>query len=173
MHKGVQEFLFSVSLLYPQYFNDAKVLDMGSLDINGNNRWVLKNCKYLGVDVATGNNVDSISLAHEFRTSQKFDLVLSTEMLEHDKYYKETLKNAISLLRSNGMLCFTCATTGRHVHGIERERPEDNPKLFRTNYYRNITQEDVENAIDMDLFSSYNFKEDKIHCDLYFWGILK
>ena len=41
-------------------------------------------------------------------------------------------------------------------------------------YYKNITEDDVREAIDVDdIFSSYEFEVEENHCDLYFWGIKK
>jgi hypothetical protein len=45
---------------------------------------------------------------------------------------------------------------------------------WQTEYYKNITEEDVRNAIDVDeIFSSYEFSVEENHCDLYFWGFKK
>jgi hypothetical protein len=99
------------------------------------------------------------------------------------------------MLKSGGYFIFTCATTGRPVHGtktqdkIDREKSvtaqgntSDNwvtmPNVFRDNwdseYYKNVTEEDVRQCINIEeTFSSYQFEVENNHCDLYFWGIKK
>ena len=39
----------SVKAKYPQFFKGVKVLDIGSLDINGSNRYLFENSDYLGM----------------------------------------------------------------------------------------------------------------------------
>ena len=43
---------------YGNLFKNKKVLDIGSLDINGSNRFLFEDCNYLGIDVGEGKNVD-------------------------------------------------------------------------------------------------------------------
>ena len=52
------------------------------------------------------------------------------------------------------------------------------PNVFRedwdSEYYRNVTEKDVRECVDVDeIFSSYEFEVETNHCDLYFWGIKK
>ena len=56
----------SVKTKYPQFFKNVKVLDIGSLDINGSNRYLFEDCDYLGIDVGEGRNVDLVCVGHEF-----------------------------------------------------------------------------------------------------------
>ena len=76
------------------------------------------------------------------------------------------------------MFLFTCATTGRPEHGTRKSSIGDSP--FTSNidnwsdYYMNITQEDVESKIKLDeYFVIYHFYVDIQSHDLYFWGIRK
>ena len=41
-------------------------------------------------------------------------------------------------------------------------------------YYKNVTEEDIRECINIDnIFSYYKFDIETNHCDLYFWGIKK
>jgi hypothetical protein len=74
--------------LHPEHFKDNKVLDIGSLDINGNNKFLFDNSEYIGLDIAEGNNVDVVCIGHEYDApDETFDTIISTEALEHDMYY--------------------------------------------------------------------------------------
>ena len=112
-HQAQQDFLISVKNQFPDKFNNCKVLDIGSLDINGNNRYLFENYDYTGVDIGAGPNVDVVCKGHEFKSDTQFDIVISTECFEHDIFYKETILNAINLTKSGGLFVFTCASKGR------------------------------------------------------------
>jgi SAM-dependent methyltransferase len=170
-HKEQIEFCNQVKNMHPENFVNKVVLDAGSLDINGNNRYLFDNCDYIGCDLALGKNVDIACPVHEllFRDGF-FDTIISTNMLEHDSKYCKTLNKIAQLLKSNGLFFFSCATTGHREHGTKNTTPMDSP--FTNDYYKNITEEDIRGCVDVDnIFSKYEFKINEISHDLYFWGI--
>ena len=127
-HKEQIDFFVKVKNKFPDVFKNCDVLDIGSLDINGNNRYLFENYTYTGVDIGPGNNVDVISKGHEFKPDKKYDIVISSECFEHDMYYKKTILNCIELTKQGGLFTFTCATTGRPEHGTRRSgKPMDSP----------------------------------------------
>lgn len=168
-HKEQIEYCKKIKSKLPEYFKDKRVLDCGSLDVNGNNRYLFQNCEYIGIDVGEGKNVDVVSKIHEYN-SDPFDVIISTEALEHDKYYKESLKNMFNLLKSGGLLLITCASTNRPEHGTKRTKPEDAP-LLEWDYYKNLTEEDFREVLDMTLFSEYGFETQRNEQDLNFYGV--
>jgi hypothetical protein len=177
-HLAQKNFFINVKKLFPEKFINCSVLDIGSLDINGNNRFLFDEYTYVGVDVGKGPNVDIVSKGHEYRSEVLFDIVISSECFEHDMFYSETIKNAILLTKSGGLFTFTCASTGRPEHGTRRTKPQDAPLLNGLdewgNYYKNLTEEDIRDVINPDnIFSKYEFTFNPIDCDLYFWGIKK
>jgi SAM-dependent methyltransferase len=162
-HKAQRKFCIRVKEQWPSYFFNGSVLDVGSLDINGNNRFLFENCDYLGIDIAAGPNVDKVTLAHELNLPEaSLDVVISTECFEHDMHYKASVENIIRMLKPGGLFLFTCATTGRKEHGTRWTTPSDSPFTSEMNetwsdYYKNLTEIDIREAISVD--------------DLYFWGI--
>jgi len=177
-HQQQQQYIQSVLTRFPNNFNNCKVLDVGSLDINGNNRIFFTDCEYTGIDIASGRNVDVISTGHEYRSSELYDTVISTECFEHDKFYHLTLPNCVNLLKTGGMFVFTCATTGRAEHGTRKSSTSCSPLTCQledwADYYKNLTEEDIREVLDVDsLFSSYEFKVGHENYDLYFYGIKK
>lgn len=176
-HPEQAVFLLGVKRSFPEKFRRVSVLDIGSLDINGNNRDLFEDCLYMGIDVGYGKNVDFEVKGHELQLPDgSFDVVVSSECFEHDRYYEKTLQNAVRLLRPGGLFVFTCATTGRAEHGTRRTSPEAAPLLEShgdwADYYKNLTVEDVCAAIDVQrVFSSFAFHTEAVACDLYFWGI--
>lgn len=177
-HLAQKNFFLEVKTKHPHFFKKCSVLDVGSLDINGNNRFLFEEYEYIGLDVGEGPNVDIVVKGHEYKTDKLYDVVISSECFEHDMYYKETIKNCIDLTKSGGLFTFTCASTGRPEHGTRRTKPEDAPFLNEIDewgdYYKNLTENDMREIFSPDdLFSSYEFIYDSIHFDLYFWGIKK
>jgi hypothetical protein len=178
-HERQQDFCKKVKAVFPEYFKGVNVCDIGSLDINGNNHYLFEDYSYIGVDVGRGKNVNIVSKGHEYRPigQQKYDIVMSTECFEHDMYWAKTIDNVcMYLLKSDGMFLFTCATTGRPEHGTTRSAPHDSPLTSTigewSDYYMNLTQQDIEQAIDLSIyFKIWRFSTDMESCDLYFWGI--
>ena len=159
-HKEQQDFIKKVKTLFPDKFKNKMVIDFGSLDINGSNRQWFENCNYTGVDINEGKNVDYVSRCHDFIDDNIYDVVISTEMLEHDMYWKKSLSNMLSLLSSGGLLIITCATTGRPEHGTKRSEPFTSPFTSQIDtwcdYYKNLTIEDVASVINpKQNFSEY------------------
>ena len=144
-HQEQRDFCLSVKEKFPYFFSSKFVLDVGSLDINGNNQYLFDNRGYLGVDLLPGKNIDIISKAHELKMPDCcFDGIISTECLEHDPYYVDTLKNIYRMLKPGGLLLFSCATKGRPEHGTRRTTPSDAPFIHNFgewgDYYRNLEE---------------------------------
>ncbi len=176
-HQAQKDFCLKIKDKFPHFFIRQKVLDVGSLDINGNNQYLFEDCLVLGIDIGWGKNVDVVSKAHEFIGDDgSYDVIISTECFEHDMYYEKSLKNIVRLLKPGGLLLFTCATTGRPEHGTNASNPVDAPLLnnFGTwsDYYKNLTENDIRQCLDIDLiFGEYNFEINNEAFDLYFYGI--
>lgn len=176
-HNAEREYCTSVQNRFPTHFKQKRVLDCGSLDINGNNRYLFTDCDYTGIDVGVGKNVDIVSTIHEFESEDSnYDLIISTECFEHDMHYRESLLNIVRMLKPGGMFLFTCATTGRPEHGTRRTSPKDAPLLSGewSDYYKNLTEEDIREVLPVeDVFSEFEFKVHTQHRDLFFYGIKK
>ena len=172
-HQSQIDFMLSVKEKFPEKFKNCRVLDIGSLDLNGNNRYLFTNYKYVGVDIGYGENVDVVCSGHKFVDNYGFDVVISTECLEHDKYWKDTFLNMINLTRPNGLVLMSCATIGRPEHGTINTSPSDSP--FTNDYYKNLEVSDILNLINLDsYFEKFLITtESDPSCDLYFWGLKK
>jgi SAM-dependent methyltransferase len=131
MHKEVLEFLESVKKRFPSLFFKKRVLELGSLDWNGTPRHLFDDCEYIGIDVINGSGVDVVCSASTFFSEEKFDVIITTEMLEHDKDWATSLSNAVSLLKKGGVLIGTAANINREPHCLE------------LGHYRNISRHDL------------------------------
>ena len=175
-HPAQQEFCERVKGLFPESFQGKRVLDCGSLDINGSNRGYFTGGVYVGLDVGPGKNVDVVSPMHLHEDSSGFDTIVSTECFEHDQFYEASFRRIVEVLRPGGLFFFSCASTGRPEHGTSRQHPDSSPLTAKIegwcDYYKNLTEEDVRAAIDVDaVFGSYAFEYNPNGGDLYFWGV--
>ena len=176
-HVQQAQFCKRVKEKYESFFENKYVLDIGSLDINGNNQKYFENCNYVGVDIEAGRNVDIISKGHELGVPDgTFDVIISTECFEHDKFYDKTIKNIYRMLKPGGLFFFTCATTGRPEHGTRKTTPKDAPFLQNdsewSDYYKNLKESDIRDVINIDdSFEDYEFSINDEAKDLYFYGI--
>ena len=77
-HKEQWAFCGKVRGLYPQYFNNKKVLDIGSFDVNGNNRFLFNDCDFIGLDIGEGDGVDVVCPAQEYDApDETYDTIIS------------------------------------------------------------------------------------------------
>ncbi len=153
---------------FPLSFKNKDVLDVWSLDINGNNRYLFDDCTYTGIDLWEGKNVDIVCSAHEFHPGKQYDTIISTEMLEHNKDWKDSLWNMYKLLVSGWLMIITCAWEWRPEHWTTRTSPADAP--FTNSYYMNIEAGDLREAFNPDSDFSY-YEISKLGTDFRFVGV--
>jgi SAM-dependent methyltransferase len=180
MHIQAKDFTIFVKSILGEYFIDKNVLDVGSGDINGNNRFLFKNCKYEGNDVIQAPNVTIVSKTKNLPyENETFDTIISTECFEHDPTYKESFLKIYDMLKKDGLFCFTCASTGRAEHGTRRTSPHDSYGTMgkledMSDYYKNLTEQDLNDVLNLnELFSVWDTYYDSGHKDLFFLGIKK
>jgi hypothetical protein len=95
----------------------GSVLEIGSLDVNGGVRDLFRDCRaYHGIDVVEGPGVDEVADAADWSRPDAFDVVVSTEVLEHAPRWPNVLTNAWCSLAAGGRLVMTCATDPRPPH---------------------------------------------------------
>jgi SAM-dependent methyltransferase len=176
-HPQQLEFIQCVKQHLGDYFQGNKVLEIGSLDINGSIRGLFSDCDYTGVDVLPGEGVD-INCEGQMLDlpSGHFDVVVSCEAMEHNPYWVETTANMFRMCRQGGLVMISCATRGRAEHGTQRTNPYDSPLTVELgwDYYKNLTERDFIRVFPLDRwFSSFRFFRNWNSYDLLFVGIRK
>ena len=187
-HKEQNQFCERIKQRFPSNFQYSEVLEIGSFIVNGTVRDLFKDCKYIGLDISEGPGVDIACPAQKYKPGKQFDTIISCECLEHNPYWKETVENAIFLLKSKGLLIFTCAGIGRPIHGVssleeDGKKTHSNwvtmPNVFNkewmNDYYRNLSVNNIFNGVVdfYETFENFGFEVDNKKCDLYFWGVKK
>jgi len=108
--------------LTPEDIRGKSVIEVGSRNINGSLRPFIESlspASYVGVDMVTGDGVDEICeagrLVERFGPGA-FDVLVSTEMLEHVHDWKRIIENFKLLLRPEGLLLITTRSRGFPYH---------------------------------------------------------
>jgi SAM-dependent methyltransferase len=171
-HKQQLDFVEALKETFPNSFKNQKVLEIGSLNINGTVRVFFEDCEYLGIDVGDGPGVDLVCKGEELdHPDNTYDTVVSTECFEHTPAWLDIFKNMVRMSKPGGLVFFTCASTGRAEHGTSKSKPEDAP-LLNWDYYKNLTEEDFVSSADINnMFSTHKFFYNSESSDLYFFGI--
>jgi SAM-dependent methyltransferase len=159
----------------PAYFVGRRVLEVGSLDINGSVRTHFEACDYIGADLAEGPGVD-IACPGQLLAfpSGHFDVAISCECFEHNPYWVETFINMLRMTREDGLLIVSCATTRRREHGTARTDAEASPftSALGWTYYRNLTERDVRDRVPLaNWLEDFFFIASSESYDLYFVGL--
>jgi len=171
-HRQQFEFIEKVKGMFPDYFQGKRVLEFGSLNINGSVRQFFDTPDYTGYDIVDGKDVDMIGMCHEVKVKPKADVVISCEMLEHDVHWRQSIMNMYELVKTGGLLVITCATEGRPEHGTTATTPADSPGTL--DYYLNLTEADFRTVWNCEkMFHGFEFTVNEENHDLQFWGIKK
>ena len=106
-----------------EHVTGRRVLEVGALDVNGSARAAveaLSPAEYLGVDIEAGPGVDRVVAAEDLVTTfgaGRFDLVISTELLEHVADWRAVVHNLKAVLAPGGRLVLTTRSWPFEYHG--------------------------------------------------------
>ena len=172
-HQQQFDFVKTVADFFTNNFANCKVLEVGSLDINGSVRQFFTGCDYIGIDLGKGKGVDVVCPGQDYDAPDNtFDTCISCECFEHNPDWVLTFVNMYRMTKPSGLIVMSCATTGRKEHGTKRTSPADAP--FCGDYYKNLTEQDFVENFDIDnMFSVYEFAVGDATKDLYFYGVKK
>jgi SAM-dependent methyltransferase len=93
------------------------IYDLGSQDINGSYRplFALPPWKYVGIDLAPGNNVDVVlSDPYDWReiSLESADVIIAGQTFEHTEFFWETARQIARTLKPNGLCCIVVPSSG-------------------------------------------------------------
>lgn len=114
---------FGMNNISPTDIKNKRVLEIGSLDFNGSLREYilsLEPSEYIGTDIVSGKGVDVICRAEDLLGiygPESFDLIISTEAIEHIFDWRSTINNIKSLCKLNGSILITTRSYGFPLHG--------------------------------------------------------
>ena len=118
-----------------------KIIEVGSYDVNGSLRPIIEAWgnpdEYVGVDIIDGPGIDLICPAEEIIEKfgkESFDIVISTEMLEHVRDWRKVISNFKNICKPNGLILITTRSYGFGYHDFPydfwRFETEDMTSIF-------------------------------------------
>lgn len=179
-HKQQMEFFHAVLKAFHSYIESPSfmgVVDLGSHDLSGGPHNLLPGyIRYVGVDLAYGNNVDFVSpIELVDLPSASFSIAMSSEVLEHNPFWRETLFQLCRLSSPGGLVIWSCAGIGRLEHGTSQSDGGSTAPFvvqLGREYYKNISAYEAELSFDHSLwFTSWQYFENFESRDTYFVGL--
>lgn len=145
-------------------YRGVRVADFGGRNVNGTTRKLFgRGATYVSVDICQGRQVDVVADAADVDLGAEFDVVVSTELLEHTPRGSEVVANAARHLRVGGVFIATMAGPGRAPHGAAGGNLPDGE------YYRNVEPDDLRSWLGAACFSE--FEVDQLGDDLRCWAV--
>lgn len=117
MHASVMA--FGQRVLTPELVAGARVMEVGSLDVNGSLRAhveALGPTTYIGIDSQPGPGVDMVVDAVAVGKRRPHDVVICTEVLEHAEDWRALVSALKRLVRPGGVLLVTTRSPGFGYH---------------------------------------------------------
>ena len=108
--------------LAPSAVTGKRVLEVGALDVNGSVRGdivALGPAEYVGIDIRPGPGVDVICDAGDLVArfgENAFDIVISTELLEHARDWRRIVSNIKRVTKPDGLLIVSTRSYGVDFH---------------------------------------------------------
>ena len=132
---------FFIESIKAEEFNEKRILEVGSKYINGSVRPLIEGFfspqEYIGVDIESGKFVDLILPAEKILDHfgpESFDVVTSTELLEHIVDWRLVVNNMKMILKRTGYIYITTRSRGFPYHSFPcdfwRYAVEDMGKIF-------------------------------------------
>jgi len=119
---------FGVKNLSIDEVRGKKIIEVGSYDVNGSLRPIIESWgepgEYVGIDIEKGQGVDFICSAEKIVEKfgkESFDVVISTELLEHVRDWRKVITNIKNVCKSNGLVLITTRSYGFGYHAYPND----------------------------------------------------
>jgi SAM-dependent methyltransferase len=118
-------YFYAVKQLVATGIAGKRLLEIGSLDVNSTEQGLSLRalCEdasaYIGIDEQIGLGVDVVASAIDYDGAAGFDIVISTEALEHAPKPQDILSCAWRALRPGGFFLLTAAGPERQPHNCD------------------------------------------------------
>jgi SAM-dependent methyltransferase len=118
---------FTFDCLTAEEVKNRTILEVGSREAKGGVGHIIKSygpAQYIGVDIEDGPGVDEICNALDLEErfgDGSFDIVISTEMLEHVFEWREAVTNLKKVVKPGGTLLLTTRSPGYPYHAAPHD----------------------------------------------------
>ena len=107
--------------------HNKRIIEIGSLDVNGSFRDILSQygtSEYIGIDLEIGVGVDKVLKIEDCLNEygpESFDVVVSTETLEHVEDWRTAINNIKSITKIGGFVLLTSRSKGFGMHAYPHD----------------------------------------------------
>ena len=107
---NVNCFIFTAKNITREEIEGKRLIEVGSYDVNGSLRHLvqlLNPAEYVGLDIEAGPGVDVICEAEKMVEKfgpNSFDVVISSNALEHMRYWREAVSNIKNICKPQGLI---------------------------------------------------------------------
>lgn len=132
--------VFCAKALNPAEVEGKRILEVGSIDVNGSLRPIVESWRpleYVGIDMTAGRGVDRICSAERMVAelgAESFDVVVATEIIEHVRDWRAVISNLKNVCRPGGVMLITTPSIGfpfhAYPHDFWRYEPSDMEHIF-------------------------------------------
>jgi SAM-dependent methyltransferase len=160
---------FVATRLSNQDVAGKRILEIGSLDFNGSARRCIEfwqPAEYVGVDIEEGPGVDVVCDAENLLdtfSEESFDVVFSTELLEHVLNPKMVISNMKRLCKRKGTILLTTRSRGFMFHPYPRDfwrfELSDMRSIFSDCEITDLEKDDSEPGVFVKVKKPGNFVE--------------
>ena len=173
---------FFIDTVDCEEFRGKRVLEVGSKYVNGSVRpFIEKFCKpkeYIGIDIEKGKFVDIVLPAEklvEYFGENSFDVVISTEVLEHVKDWRVVITNMKLVVKPLGYIYLTTRSYGFPYHSYPydfwRYEIDDMEKIFSDFEIVSLAKDPLEPGVFLKARKPLNFKLKDLQ-DIQLYSIL-
>jgi SAM-dependent methyltransferase len=124
---NISGIVFGAKNLDKTEINGKRVIEVGCCDFNGSIRPLIESwqpSEYIGVDILEHPSVDiicSVEKLEERFGKESFDVVISTEMIEHVRNWKLAISNLKNVCKPGGSILITTRSYGYPCHGYPND----------------------------------------------------
>jgi SAM-dependent methyltransferase len=166
---NVAGIVFGVTSFTPDEIKGKTVLEVGSLDVNGSLQPIFKSWKpkkYVGADIEMGPGVDVVVSGEDLMTKFKpesFDVVISTETMEHVRDWRKVISNLKAVCKPEGTIVVTTRSLGFFFHAYPydfwRYEVADMKKIFEDCTICKLESDPQNPGVFIKVKKPKNFKE--------------
>lgn len=148
--------------------NNKNILEVGSYDSNGSLRSLVMQfvpSQYIGTDMNEGKGVDLVCRAEDVLEKfgkERFDVVISTETLEHVEDWKKVISNIKNVCKPGGIILITTRSRGYQYHGYPydywRFELEDIANIFSDCIIKKLEKDIMSPGVFIKVQKPYNNK---------------
>ena len=141
-------------------------LDIGGRNVNGTVHALFPDVGWTVLDIEADPSVDIVADITTWEPIGQYDVVLSTEAVEHIAAWPSIIKAGYAILRPDGYMLVTGGSTGRAPHSCTGVVP-----VPAGEHYGNVAPDELERAArDAGFSAVYVEYNPDPHFDVYMWA---